>query len=146
MPSISLQISPLGPLIDVQIGVSAPREAALKAAGQSVPNHIVARLLIDTGASGTSIDISIPPALGLTPSGLTSVHTPSTGNTPVLKNQFDVRLTIPHPGINRNFLAIPVIESDLLTSQGIHGLLGRDILSFCVLIYNGDTGLYTLSF
>lgn len=39
--------------------------------------------------------------------------------------------------------SLAVMESNLL-SQGILGLLGRDILSKCVLTYNGENQTYIL--
>lgn len=36
-------------------------------------------------------------------------------------------------------------ESHLL-AQGIHGLLGRDVLAECHFTYDGDAGLYTIGF
>lgn len=40
---------------------------------------------------------------------------------------------------------MPVVESDL-SAQGIQALIGRDILSDSLLVYNGYTGLFILSF
>lgn len=145
MPSISLSITPFGPLIDVVIEVSQPRQQALTKAGKPIPPSITARLLIDTGASCTSIDAQIFQSLGLTPTGTMDIHTPSTGINPVQQNQYDVRIIIPHSAISRYFHAVPVLEANF-QAQGIQGLLGRDILKECVLFYNGEIGLYTLSF
>jgi len=33
-----------------------------------------------------------------------------------------------------------------LQQQGIQGLIGRDILSKCLLQYNGDMGFFTLAY
>lgn len=146
MPSVSLQILPLGPVIDVHIGVSGPRREALVQASQSVPPYVPCRLLIDTGASSTCVDPWIVQKLNLSPSGMVSIHTPSTNANSVHScQQYDVSLLIPHIAISRIFTAIPVIESNLV-HQGIDGLLGRDVLSQCLLVYNGELGIYTLSF
>lgn len=145
MPSVNLTLSPQGPIIDLIVGVSAPRESALRAENQPVSSPIPCRLLIDTGASSTCVDSAIIRALSLSPSGATAIHTPSTGNNPAICNQYDVKLIIPHTSLSRVFPAIPVVESDF-SSQGIQGLLGRDVLASCVLFYNGEIGLCTLSF
>lgn len=146
MPSVSLQILPLGPVIDIHIGVSGPRREALSQANQSVPPYVPCRLLIDTGASSTCVDPWIIKKLNLSPSGIVSIHTPSTSaNSAHSCQQYDVSLLISHTAINRVFAAIPVIESNLV-HQGIDGLLGRDVLSQCLLIYNGELGIYTLAF
>jgi hypothetical protein len=41
--------------------------------------------------------------------------------------------------------AVPVIAADLAI-QGIHALIGRDVLQDCILIYNGTVGEFTLAF
>jgi hypothetical protein len=38
-----------------------------------------------------------------------------------------------------------VIAAELST-QGIHALIGRDVLQDCILIYNGASGDFTLAF
>lgn len=145
MPSVNLQISPAGPLVDVTIAVTDARAQALTNAKLPIPAPAQARLLIDTGASNTSLDQAIITSLGLQPTGTVQMHTPSTANAPVTCNQYDVRLSIPHPWLHRHFHAVPVLAADF-SAQGLHGLLGRDLLASCVLIYNGEMGFYTLSF
>lgn len=146
MPSVNLQILPLGPVIDVHVGISEPRRLALQRAKIDPPKSANCRLLIDTGASCTCVDSWIIQHLSLTPSGVANIHTPSTsaGNTHTC-NQYDASLIIQHPAISRIFNPVPIIESQF-SHQGIDGLLGRDILKSCLFIYNGELGLYTLSF
>jgi hypothetical protein len=118
----------------------------MELAGLAIPSAASCRLLIDTGASGTCLDSWIIQHLGLTPSGVAQVHTPSTtAHSLHTCNQYDVSLVIPHPELSRIFHAIPVMESQF-AHQGIDGLLGRDILGNCLFIYNGELGIYTLSF
>ena len=146
MPCVNFQIHLPGPIIDIQISVSSPRRDALEAAGLAIPEAVLCRLLIDTGASCTCIDPWVIKALGITPSGSTTIHTPSTNaDSNHQYNQYDVCLCIPHQAISRYFYAIPILESNF-SHQGIDGLLGRDVLSSCLFIYNGEMGLYTLSF
>jgi len=76
------------------------------------------------------------------------MHTPSTGSAPTTADQYDVGLAI---FATQNQLPlfreiVPVIAAELLQSQGIHALIGRDILSQCVLYYNGASGTFTLAF
>ena len=146
MPSVNIQILASGPVIDVQIGIAAPRREALIQAQVPVPPPVSCRLLVDTGASSTCVDPTIIQQLNLSPSGIVQIHTPSTniGNAHQCY-QYDVSLMIVHPNLRRVFSAIPVIESTL-AHQGIDGLLGRDILSECLLVYNGEIGLFTLAF
>jgi len=78
MPHLSLPITAAGPVLDFYVGVSIPREGALKQAGKPVPNPVLVRGLIDTGASCTSVDPSILQALAIASTGTATVHTPST--------------------------------------------------------------------
>lgn len=145
MPHLTVNFSPNGPLLDVLIGVSTPRREALTKAGQSVPAPIPARLLIDTGASHTAIDPNVLGQLSLSSTGATPMHTPSTtAGKPVDMDQFDISLAIPTPALSRTFHALPVAQCHF-KHQGFDGLLGRDILSDCLLIYTGPDNAFMLS-
>ena len=146
MPSVNLRISQQGPLLDAKIGVSATRREAMQQAGEDVPEWVCVRLLIDTGTHFTCLDPWIIERLKLSPSGTVDIHTPSTDAQHAYNcQQYDISLMIPHPNINRIFGAVCAIESHL-RHQGIDGLLGRDLLSQCLFIYNGELNTYTLSF
>ena len=124
----------------------------LQGAGQPVPKPFQARALVDTGASCTCVDPEVLIALGLSPTGSTPMHTPSTGDAPVDVDQYDVGLIIP-PAVQGQpplvFGTVPVAASKFFQAQGIHALIGRDILRHCVLHYNGGlgpTGHFTIAF
>ena len=144
MPHLTLQFGATGPLLDVLISVSAPRQAALKQAGQAVPSPQIARALIDTGASITAVDPAITTALNLIPTGQTTIHTPSTAaEQPHPCATYDVHLTLSHPALSFYINALPVIQSNL-HHQGIQALIGRDVLANCLLFYDGRAGTYVL--
>lgn len=133
-------------MVDAYVAVSAPRRAALVAAGQAVPNPVAIRGLLDTGASNTAVDPSVLTALGITPTGTALVNTPTTGTAPQTVNQYDIGIVIPAPSGTPLFSqTLPVISSELLAVQGFHALIGRDILSQCVFVYNGS-GFFTLAY
>ena len=140
-------IGPTGALIDVTFWVSSARLAALKAEAQPVPDACHGRALLDTGASSTAIDPSVLKALELPPLGTIPVLTPSTGNVPHDASLYDVSIAIPPALAGEQALVfprVPVTASQLLESQGIHALVGRDVLARCVLIWNGAYGQFTL--
>lgn len=147
MPSLTLSVSPLGPLIEVVIFPSAPRQAALTQNGQQLPQPQKGTFLIDTGASGTCIDPGVLQPLGIPATGSTQVHTPSTNGAPHVCSMYDVMLLIPNGAAKPPYIleAIPVMETGL-RSQGIDGLLGRDVLAHCTLVFNGADGFYTLCY
>ena len=147
MPHFTLQVGDSGPILNALITVSEARSSALQAQKAEIPNGIKVQGLVDTGASGTCVDPSVIEQLGIPPTGEATMLTPSTKDGPVPATQYDVGLQIyaevtQPPLVIRN---LPVMESHL-RQQGIHALIGRDVLSKCILIYNGAIGIYTLSF
>ena len=146
MPHLTLPITPLGPLLDFVCAVSKPRADALTKAGLRVPPQVNVRGLIDTGASITGLNPAVLRTLGIVSTGTIPVHTPSTRlGAPHIANQFDVSLILVHPMFTRTWFALPVIESEL-AHQGIQALIGRDILSFCLMTYDGQAASFSLGF
>lgn len=146
MPSLNFAIqNPHGPLVQVVIGVSDPRQQAMTAAGLPVPNPVTGTFLIDTGASTTCVDPSLIKALGIQPTGSVPIQTPSTQGAAHYCNTYDVLLYIPGGASGLYRAAMPIFETHL-KSQGIDGLIGRDILDSCAMFYNGTTGQCTISY
>lgn len=141
----SVLIAPQGALLAVHVGVSAQRRAALTQAGQTVPAPVLANLLLDTGASCTSIDSSVIAQLGLQPTGTLGILTPSTGATPHQCSTYDVEISVPGATPQKIIPAIPIIDGHYLT-QGHHGLIGRDVLKDARLVYSGPDQGVMLSF
>lgn len=139
-------VEPDGPIIHVAISLSAPRRNALIAAGQNVPIAINARLLIDTGASMTSIDQRFVTTLQLQPTGSINMHTPSTGAASVAVSSYDVELHFNgFAGATHTFQSMGVIGCDF-SGQGIDGLFGRDAMKQSRLFYSGPDSTWMMSF
>jgi len=116
----------------------------MQSAGIAIPPPAIANILIDTGATMTSIDTTVVSQLGLQPTGAISIRTPSTGLAPHSCSTYDVELTIPGT-VARHIPALAIIDGHYL-SQGIHGLLGRDVLKDGRLVYGGPDNYCMLSF
>jgi hypothetical protein len=147
LPHFALKFDHAGPVVKVLVGVTKSRHEALTKAGQPVPNAVVGHFLVDTGASCTCVDPGLLSQLALTPSGSTTIQTPSTANEPCTVNQFDVSLFL-FGATESAFMgieAMPVVESHL-KSQGIDGLLGRDVLGRCLMTYDGVAQVITIAF
>lgn len=145
MPHLTIPLAPNGPIVHLFVGVSAARDQALRKAGQPVPVMQRIITLIDTGASGTVIDTDAIQPLGLTPTGIVLVHTPSTAGQAATCPQYDVSLAIYHPDHSVFLGTMPVMCSHL-SSSGIQALVGRDVLQKCPFVYDGSAGHFSLAF
>ena len=76
-----------------------------------------------------------------------AISTPSTAGNLHPCDQFDISIFIPSAVATVGYLipAIPVLATHL-RSHGIDGLIGRDVLKDCTLIYNGTAGLFTIAY
>lgn len=131
----------LGPLVAVAIAIPTVRAQQIASVpGTIVPTPISGLALIDTGATGTCVDEESIAPLGL----------PIIGTAPMLgttgkkdKPVYPVRLEFPGTGFG------PVEPWQVIGAElkecGLLALIGRDILSVCVLVYNGPGGFYTLT-
>jgi hypothetical protein len=131
MPHFTLSIDIAGPVLNAGVAVSEGRRNALAAAGQAIPAMQYVRALVDTGASFTSVDPQVLSSLNLTPTGAIEIVTQSTGQGTHTTDTYDVDFTI---------WRWP------WRYAALHALIGRDIMQRCILIYNGETSLFTLSF
>jgi Retroviral aspartyl protease len=98
-----------------------------------------AQLLIDTGSSGTCIDIGILDDLENPPSGDTWMHSAST-IAPERRCTFDVSLWIEgQDGILHPLMPTVSVVGTTHRHQGLDGLLGRDVLEKCTMNYAGPS-------
>jgi hypothetical protein len=142
VPSFTISIGNLrqaGPVLELQIAVTAAAEEAMERAGDPVPTPVRAIGMIDTGASVSLVRKGLLGPLGLHPVGVSRINTP--GATSVACDQYEVRCVLP----NNVVFEIPVLEAPLY-SQHIQCLIGRDVLAQAVLIYIGYSNQFTLSF
>jgi hypothetical protein len=141
VPSFHVESADLwndGPLVEVRVGLTAAAEAANTQAGQSNAAPVKASALIDTGASHSAVRAGLLGPLGLHPVGVISISTPSSHG--VQCPLYAVRVTLPQGFIDTTVSEVP------LQGQNIDALIGRDILRYGILIYQGPTMQFTLSF
>jgi hypothetical protein len=142
LPSFELSVPDLqtsGPILQVFIGPSRELIAALGTEAVAAPIPVSA--LVDTGAAATVITRETAALLGLRSVGAVSVHTPTTID-PVLCRQFHVNVYLSTAFAVEN---IVVIEAPL-TGQSFQCLIGRDVLSHGVLMYDGLHNRFSLTF
>jgi hypothetical protein len=144
VPQISGAISQAGPVVEISVGVSEPRRRALVAAGSPIPPEFNARFLVDTGASVSGIDLAILAGLGINPTVSISIHTVSTDGKAAQMAKYDVSLMLPSKTVAMHIPIVSVVGARL-REQGFDGLLGRDVLGECLLVYNGPDKAFTLA-
>jgi len=103
------------------------------------PQVVSGLALIDSGASHTSIDTTVAQQLSLNATGAVPCMSAS---GPYNANQYALGYRFQGYG---NYVLIPVTEAPNLAAQNLVMLIGRDLLASCVLVYNGATGAYSLS-
>jgi hypothetical protein len=96
---------------------------------------------LDTGASLTAVDQRVLTDLGLTPVDVAQVVTPA-GVAP----QPIYSCNISFPGTPIPTLPFNVVVGGSLAPLGISVLVGRDVLRFFQVVYNGVEGMWTLAF
>ena len=134
-----------GPIINVLVGVSNLRFQALLAANQPQPQPITVPMLIDSGSSRCCVDQGVLAPLGLRPIGNVTMHTATTGGSSVSCDQYDVSLMIQHLQSPFFVPIIRVVECRPLGGT-IQGLLGRDFLSRCLFLFQGEIQAFSLAF
>jgi predicted aspartyl protease len=138
-------IMSVGPRIQIEISVPASLVAQLVAQGKGIPPPITGYGLIDTGASILCVDEGILQKLNLTPFSTANLSTPN-GDKPM--GIYPVSISFPGTGFETIKLA-RCVGADLTTQTkpplNTIALIGRDILSKGVFIYDGKHATFTLA-
>jgi predicted aspartyl protease len=129
-----------GPALQVEIGVPSRLAAHFVQVSKPIPQPQEGLALIDTGASVTGVDREILTRLGVAPVGTVNIVTPSGHQTQYL---YPCRISFPGTPIQ------PLDFNAVTGSNAIPGfamLIGRDVLRYFQLVYNGVDGFWTLAF
>jgi hypothetical protein len=140
-----------GALVQILVGLARAETLILRQQGKPIPNPMSLQALIDPGAEQTCLS---PEALapligmGIQPTKFVFANMPATvGFTSA--TQYNVGLSVVHPSQNskKNLIlrTCPVLEQPL-GPLGYQALLGRDVLSNCLLIYDGPSARFTLGY
>lgn len=130
----------VGPVIPCEIRVPKARADWLVRQKAQVPQAIRGEILIDTGAATTCIDEAALKQLGLLHVAETRMSTPS-GEAPAKVYVCGVAF----PGSNMPSIdSLQVLGVDI-RRQNLIGLIGRDLLSRGILVYNGGMGYWSFS-
>jgi hypothetical protein len=144
---LTFDVDPKGrPIIELFVAASVPRITALEALGAAPPSPVMVRALVDTGANRTNVQKSILDRLGLEAVGEELVHTASTAGEPKQVGACAVQLFFAGVPGGRLAADLRVLEAEDLGGLGVEMLLGRDILDWFLLFFNGPEGRFTLAF
>jgi len=127
------------PIIEVTVLPSKAVVQFLKNSNGKVPRESVSAL-IDTGASNSCITSKIARNLILNPTDRKEVSTPAGKSKRLF---YDVGIIL--PGLFPDSMEVQAIEVKLIKVP-YQVLLGRDILNYCTLFYNGLTNQFTLHY
>lgn len=122
------------------MGIAAPVAATLTQAGLAVPAPVPVEALIDTGAQRTFIDDLVAQNMGITPVGSGTLSSASHAAVP--SSIYAVAIEFAGTGIRLDFLQVMGAN---LGAHGLGMLIGRDLLRYGMLVYNGQTGIFSFS-
>jgi hypothetical protein len=143
MPHFTVLIGSDGPVIDLAVAVG-PTWEQFAAPGAPAPSPITVRALIDTGADLSVIHPQILQQLGVRATRSVRIRRPGAGAGFRLAWLSDVELAIGGAGPSTFWIAMRVVGVAPSTPTFL-GLIGRDVLGYCTLFYNGPRGELTLS-
>ena len=137
-PSMALQQA--GPLVQVVLSPLEDQTKLLLESGQNAPSPVAGYALIDTGASATCIDQKAAAKAGLAVVDSGPMHSATHANeiVPIYAGRFTIQ------GVPWSIDTKKAFGANL-ASQNLIILIGRDLLSKCILIYNGVDSSFSLS-
>jgi predicted aspartyl protease len=136
----SLALLQRGPVVQVTVTVEEHVAKSLLQQGKTIPTPISGLALIDSGASVTCIDQDAANILQIPVIDVVSVN--SASHEATWQNVYPIQIEV--TGVNIRLQAPRAIGAPL-KCQGLLLLLGRDVLQFCTLFYNGTTGTFSLA-
>jgi len=128
-----------GPLCNIEISVPQVMIDLLAESDQPIPDSIPGPALIDTGASISAVDMAVLEALQINQVDVIELATPS--NPQAIGPGFPARFIFRDKVIELSI----VLGADLRPFNAI-AIIGRDILSNCLLIYFGTRERVLLSY
>jgi len=136
-----------GPVLAVLIAVPPALAAQLQKANQAIPTPVGGFALFDTGATFSAIDNGVVQQLNLQPVGVANV-----GGTAGVNQHSLFAASLSFPGsalpsiLHSRTVGVDLAGHVIKDAGGpLVALIGRDILSQFVMVYNGVTGTVTFA-
>ena len=115
-------------------------ESSILTSGMDVPAPFSCCGLIDTGASLTCICSSLLDGIGLSPSRYIPLRTASHSDLSI--PIYRVRIGLPDQAWAADHFNVGALE---FSGQDFDALIGRDLLQYCQLLYDGPAGRFSFS-
>jgi hypothetical protein len=131
-------------IVELYVGMADVQAGPLRELGVAVSPPRRVRALVDTGAGRSFVMESVLEGMGLSPVGDIAVHSATTGGEPETAPLYVVDLDLAGDVTGRVAPSLAVVGGKDLIPTGGEALLGRDVLTGCVLTYDGPAGRYTL--
>jgi len=133
-----------GPVLPLEIAIPSALSKFLSTQNQQIPAPRSGLALIDTGATRSCVDSQIISSLGVNPIGITTLGT-ARGRSQ--HHLYPAKFSFPAIRFEVEFGSVVGVD---LSGQGagnmqIIALIGRDVLSRCILIYHGTKGCFSLA-
>jgi hypothetical protein len=133
-------------LIELRVGISDGWRQQLWKKSRSEPPAVFATFLVDTGSDSSMVDEQIMRTLGLSAVNQREVLTSESQGQAKICNVYDIGLEIPNGGSAPWKISSVEANGRPLMSESVQGVLGRDVLSQVVLIYNGPLLTYSIDY
>ena len=135
-----MALSQLGPRVQITLSLLKEQIDAISGKGEEVPAPVVGYALVDTGASSTCFDKNAADKAGLPIVDSGPMHSATHANetVPIYAGSLTIQ------GANINLLAHRAYGVNL-AAQDLIALIGRDVLSKCILVYNGSDSSFSIS-
>lgn len=132
-----------GPIINVEISVPKALADFYVKQGRPIPQPKAGIALIDTGAKITCVHELIMQNMGVNTIGPVISYT---ANGAKQCNSFPAHFFFPVARIDVDFASVIEVNLDgqLFNGQQIVALIGRDLLTNAIFVYNGSIGMYTV--
>lgn len=140
-PASAARLITGGPTIPVAVFLVKEHVDQLTKENKTLPKPVTGLALIDTGATLCMIDVETLESLGVPPSGVENIIG-ATGQAP----QPTYPASLAFPGTPIPPIAFTNFVGCNLKAAGIVAVLGRNVLTHFVMVYNGPGGFVSLSF
>ena len=133
-----------GPVLAVEVQIPSALALHMTSKNQPLPTPVTGVALIDTGATRSCVDNSVISGLGVQPVNIMNVLT---ANGKVQQHTYPAKLVFPADKFEVEFAdAIGVdLGGQTAHGQSIIALIGRDLLSEWLFVYNGPLGTFSIA-